>query len=107
MKKIFYIGVAGLTLFEILNVYFIMPMPGSQRMNSLDLAYFLYTYRWYFRFLLGVVMVFGVGTTFQTTKRKWIPAAILILPILSIYMFNFKMSADSMFKEPKNLQFKA
>ena len=42
MKKIFYIGVLGFGLFEILNVYFIMPMPGSQQMNSIDLAYFLH-----------------------------------------------------------------
>ena len=49
MKKIFYFGFIGLILFEIANVYFIMPMPGSQRMNSIDLAYFLYSWRWLFR----------------------------------------------------------
>ncbi len=106
MKKLFYIGIAGLTLFEILNVYFIMPMPGSQRMQSLDVAYFLYSYRWYLRLLFGAMI--GVGTigTFQTSKYKWIPALTLLLPIASIYMFNFKMSADAMFKQPENVVFK-
>ena len=33
--------IAGALLVELANVYFIMPMPGSQRMNSIDLAYFL------------------------------------------------------------------
>ena len=107
MKKIFYIGAAGLALFEILNVYFIMPMPGSQRMNSLDLAYFLYSYRWYFRILFGLFLAVGVTSAFKTSKHKWIPAAVLVLPMLSIYVFNFKMSADAMFKQPENLTLKS
>ncbi len=49
MKKLFWIGLIGLLLFEIANVYFIMPMPGSQQMNSIDLAYFLYKWRWAFQ----------------------------------------------------------
>ena len=40
MKKIFWFGLIGLLLFEIANVYFIMPMPGSQQMDSIDLAPF-------------------------------------------------------------------
>ena len=39
MKKVFTLGVFGLVLFEIANVYFIMPMPGSQRMRSIDMAF--------------------------------------------------------------------
>ena len=42
MKNLFYASVVGLVLFEIANVYFIMPMPGSQEINSIDLAYWLY-----------------------------------------------------------------
>jgi len=107
MKKIFYIGLVGLTLFEVLNVYFIMPMPGSQRMNSLDFAYFLYSYRWYFRILFGLMIAIGAINTFQSSKHKWIPAALLLLPIVAIYVFNFKMSADAMFKEPETLSLKS
>jgi len=106
MKKIFYIGIVGLTLFEALNVYFIMPMPGSQRMNSLDVAYFLYSYRWFFRTLFGLMIAVNAIHTYQTSKRKWVPAALLLLPIVAIYVFNFKMSADAMFKEPETLSLK-
>lgn len=35
MKRPFYVGVSLLVLFEIANVYFIMPMPG----NPLELLY--------------------------------------------------------------------
>lgn len=106
MKKLFYIGAVGLSLFEILNVYFIMPMPGSQRMNSLDLAYFLYSYRWIFRIAFGLLTVAGVVTTFRTSNRKWIPALVAVFTLAVIYMFNFKMSADQMFKQPAELVFK-
>ncbi len=107
MKKLFYIGIAGLTLFEILNVYFIMPMPGSQRMQSLDMAYFLYSYRWPLRLMFGAMILAGLVRTFQTSKYKWIPAVVLVLPVASIYMFNFKMSADAMFKQPQKVTFKS
>jgi hypothetical protein len=59
MKKLFYIGLIGLGLFEIANVYFIMPMPGSQQMDSIDVAYFLYTYRWLFRIAFGLMLILG------------------------------------------------
>ena len=69
MKKIFYAGITGLILFEILNVYLIMPMPGSQRMNSIDIAYFLYQYRWAFRGLFGVMALAGLLANRWNNKR--------------------------------------
>ena len=39
-KKFFYSGIIGISLFEILNVFFIMPMPGSQEIKSINIAYF-------------------------------------------------------------------
>lgn len=104
MKKLFYTGLIGLILFEIFNVYFIMPMPGSQRMNSLDLAYFLYSYRWFFRVAFVLMVVAGAGAAFKTSK--WVPAGISVVALVVIYLFNFKMTADQMFKQPVNLVFK-
>ncbi len=106
MKKLFYLGISGLTLFEILNVYFIMPMPGSQRMNSLDAAYFLYSYRWYFRVAFGLLAVVVAIPTFKNSKWKWVPGLAVLLALVVMYMFNFKMVANQMFKQPANLVFK-
>ena len=36
-----YLSFILLIIFECLRVYLIMPMPGSQTFNSIDLAYFL------------------------------------------------------------------
>ncbi|HUM65593.1 MAG TPA: hypothetical protein PLV32_07110, partial [Chitinophagaceae bacterium] len=98
MKKFFWFGWLGLLLFEVANVYFIMPMPGSQQMNSLDAAYFLYKWRWAFRILFGLMIVAGLLRAKWHRRGKW--ALILPLGILAavIYMANFKMAADAMFR---------
>lgn len=103
MKKLFWLGLIGLILFEIANVYFIMPMPGSQQMNSIDAAYFFYKWRWVFRGLFGLMMVIGLFRAHWHRRWKWL----LILPIATlliiVYLTNFKMAADAMFRQPKNL----
>jgi len=101
MKKLFYAGLVGLLLFEIAKVYFIMPMPGSQRMDSLDLAYFLHVWRWAFRIAFLVMIVAGARAAFGV-ERKWLPV-LAMLPVAAIVLlFNFKMTADHMFREPVN-----
>lgn len=101
MKKIFWIGIIGLLLFEIANVYFIMPMPGSQKMNSIDLAYFLYSRRWIFRILFSLMILFGLFRSHW--KRKWTVIISLVLVAAIIYFANFIMAADHMFYQPKKL----
>lgn len=102
MKKIFYFGISGLLLFETANVYFIMPMPGSQEINSLSAAYFLYSWRWWFRILFGAMMILGFKSAFSSSK--WLPSAALILVAGIAYAANFKMAADTMFYQPVSLE---
>jgi hypothetical protein len=103
MKKTFYIGLLSLALFEIANVYFIMPMPGgSQEVNSLDAAYFLYQWRWVFRILSGIFILLGLKSALNSSK--WLPM-LGILTVLGVaYAVNFKMAADTMFYQPTLLQ---
>jgi hypothetical protein len=106
MKKIFYLGFTGLLLFEIANVFFIMPMPGSQRMNSIDLAYFLYNWRWLFRGAFALLLLIGLFKTIPITigrKRRWTASIPLILLAAVIYLSNFRMAADAMFKQPDSI----
>lgn len=105
MKKLFYFGLLGLSLLEILKVYLIMPMPGSQEMDSIDIAYFIHTYRWYFRVLFGVMIILGAVPAFQV-KWRWLPVIPLLLAGYVAYYFNFKMTAERIFLEPqKKLSF--
>ncbi len=82
-----------------------MPMPGSQQHDTLDIAYFLHSYRWLIRIALVVLMLMGARRAFSG-KRKWIPAAAAAFLMVAIYIFNFQMMADSMFKEPTQLVFR-
>lgn len=103
MKRLFYTGIICLTLFEFAKVYFIMPMPGSQRMNSLDLAYFLHQWRWVFRGVFGVMIAAGVLPAWRAAK--WWTLGALLLVGVAVYMFNFDMAADKMFYQPRDLHF--
>jgi hypothetical protein len=103
MKKFFWLGFIGLLFFEIANVYFIMPMPGSQRMNSINIAYFLYKWRWIFRVLFGVILLYGLLKAKWHPKWKWMLAVPLLLLLAIVYMANFKMAADAMFKQPHRI----
>jgi hypothetical protein len=101
MKTIFWIGILGLLLFEIANVYYIMPFPGSQRMNSIDFAYFLYSSRWKIRGFLALIIIIGLVNT--TWRRSWVPVIPILLVLVVLYLANFKMAADHMFYQPKKL----
>ncbi len=101
MKKLFWIAITGLLLFEIANVYFIMPMPGSQQMNSIDVAYFLNKWRWVFRALFGAMIAAGLFSA--SWKRKWFLLIPLSLLVVVVIMANFKMAADHIFYQPAKL----
>lgn len=104
MKKLFYLGIIGLILFEIFNVYFIMPMPGSQQMRSIDIAYFLYTWRWTFRVFFGILILAGVYSAYQSSRVFTALASVIALGVC--YAFNFQMAADAMFEETRALSMK-
>lgn len=104
MKWLFYTGLILLGIFEILNVYFIMPMPGSQQMDTVDIAYFIYSYRWYFRIAFLVMAAIGMVSAFRT-QRIWVPVLPVIAVAVVVYMFNFRMTADHMFLQPETLTF--
>ena len=103
MKNVFWFGLIGLLLFEIANVYFIMPMPGSQRMNSIDLAYFLYIWRWVFRGLFGAMIILGLLRAQWKRRRKWWLALPIVILLAVVYMTNFVMAADHMFYQPSSV----
>ena len=106
MKKIFYLGLAGLALFEFLKIYFIMPMPGSQRMDTLDIAYFLDSNRWLFRIAFVILIASGSRRAFAIRWRwKWLPALSIVFVASVGWFLHFKMAAESMFQQPRVVAF--
>ena len=101
---LFYLGLIGLALFELAKVYFIMPMPGSQRIKSLDAAYALHTWRWAFRVVAFVAIVAGIRAAF--TARGWwraVPVLVLLGAAGVGIAANYVLMADRMFRQPEHL----
>lgn len=103
MKSLFYFGLLGLLLFEIAVVYFIMPLPGTQRIHSLGLAYFLYRYRWFLRIIFVGMIGFGLLPAFR--KNKWLPAVLILIVGAVTYFTNAKMFAEAIFRQPNHLAY--
>lgn len=107
MKKIFYLAALVWIIFEIANVYFIMPMPGSQEMNSLDLAYFLYSWRWAIRGALALVLLLSIKKVYASSRWKWLPFVPMLVLAGIGYLTNFQMAAETIFYQPTHLQLSA
>jgi hypothetical protein len=104
MKKLFYVGISLLLLFEIVNVYFIMPMPGSQRMASIDLAYTLYSWRWLFRAIFAGMIIASAPSVWRAPGRQRFAVPVLLaFAVVVAYAINFQMVADRMFIAPKSV----
>lgn len=105
MTRLFPIGLALLVLFECANVFFIMPLPGSQRMRSLDLAYALWSARWIVRGVLAAVMGAGLMAILRRprTSFAWLVPATAVAAGL-VWYINFRMAADQMFRQPTQVQ---
>ncbi|MES2799644.1 MAG: DUF3179 domain-containing (seleno)protein [Bacteroidota bacterium] len=103
MRKLFFLTIFSLLLFECSNVYFIMPFPGSQEINSVSVAYFLYSWRWVFRSVLVIVLFYSIVKT--KWKRKWTLSIPILFLAVICYQLNFKMAADALFKQVEKISF--
>src|SRR6218665_3666151 len=101
------VGFLVLILTEVLRVYFIMPFPGSQQAETIDLAYFLHNNIGLFRLAGGVLIVYPLFSFFKSGTKisKVLLAVLLVGYIVIFYLFNFKFLADKMFLMPTTTAF--
>lgn len=99
------LGLLLLFAAEILRVYFIMPFPGSQEKDTINLAYWLHRNINWLR-VVGLLMIaipaapiFKRRATFTKTSL----VVFLALYAIVFYLFNFRFQADKMFFQPTNL----
>jgi len=108
MKKLLlYLGFILLIIFEILRVYLIMPMPGSQEFDSINLAYFLGSNKIYIRIILYSIIAYPFLLEFKQAKKlkKSLLIAMILFYGFVFYVFTFKMEADKMFYQPAHKYF--
>lgn len=104
MKVLFFIiGWLVLVGSEIMRVYFIMPFPGSQEANTIEIAYFISQYIWLFR-MAGLALIAVPAFHFLKSTNVWVkwPAIVMLsFWLLVAYLFNFRFLADKMFIQPE------
>jgi hypothetical protein len=118
MKRLLIIlGILLLFATEIFRVYFIMPFPGSQHSNSINIAYFIDRSRLWLRIagfvLIGYALLIHPAkrrNPYTTPRRKsnWPGIALFIVAVLYavvFYFFNYRFEADKMFHQPHVLTF--
>ncbi len=102
---LFLVGIVLLIGVEVARVYYIMPFPGSQVDEVVELAYFIQSYIWWFR-IVGVLMI-GYPTFFYLVGNnayiKWTVASMLAFWIIVCYAFNFQFLADKMFLQAESV----
>ena len=104
MKKLFYAAAVLLVLFELANVYFIMPMPFSQRWRTIDVAYALHSWRGPIRAGLGILFVVCLPSAIRVTGwRRGAAVTAIVIAIGVVYAANFVLAADAMFLQPASV----
>src|SRR6478735_4957643 len=97
-------GLIYLIAIEILRVYFIMPFPGSQQANTINIAYFIDQHIWWLRVAGFAITIIPLISILKNSKRwkKIVTVLVLMFYCFVFYEFNFKFLADTMFYQPKN-----
>ena len=103
-RLVFPVALAALVLLEVALVWFIMPLPGSQRIRSLDLGFLLHSWRWPLRILLLTGLAAGLPALARARPaRRVLGAAAALLAGALIWFTNFRMPADRIFRQPTTL----
>jgi hypothetical protein len=103
----FSIGLILLIGIEILRVYFIMPFPGSQQSETIDLAYFIHTNVFWLRLVGYLVILFPIVQFFtlgRTVSKVLVTLGLVVYGII-FYFFNYRFLADKMFYQPTTKKF--
>jgi hypothetical protein len=103
---------SGLLLFlafEVGRVWLIMPLPGSQHVEAVDLAHALHRARWIVRLLLAALVAWTAWGVLRNGRWWQRIAALLGFAVLGVvaWQANGPMSADVMFRQPTRLAFSA
>ena len=97
-------GLLMLIALEFFRVYFIMPFPGSQENDTIEIAYWLDRNIIWLRILLLVLIAYPAISILKNSQ-KWKKILLTVglgLYAVIFYVFNFRFLAEKMFYQPKN-----
>ena len=88
---------------EVLCVYLIMPLPGSQQSDWVEIAYALNRYIWLSRVVFGALLLWTTSIIFRGQKL-WSKMSVILaglILIVLIYCTTFVARADKIFLQPE------
>ena len=103
----FTVALVALTVAEALRLYWIMPFPGSQVRETVELAYVLHRAIWPLRIVLGVIVLWSGGTILARGSARALAAALAGIALYGalVWAATGPMSADEMFRQPERVRF--
>src|SRR3954447_25590283 len=108
MKRLLLItGFLILFIVEMARVYFIMPFPGSQHQDTIELAYWLNNNTWWLRIVSLWLIAYPLITGWKhyNVWQRVLSSALLVLYAVIFFFFNFRFEADKMFYQPEHKYF--
>lgn len=92
---------------EIMRVYLVMPYPGSQKLDSVSIAYWLSNNLYWLRLVLIFAIVYLLGKIFINTGtlEKAIWSFLVVCYVVAFFLFNFRYQADHIFQQPTTKSF--
>jgi Protein of unknown function (DUF3179) len=101
------IGFVVLILVEIFRVYYIMPFPGSQEGETIQLAYWLNNNIIWVRLACLALVIYPFFYFFNRAGQTVKAILLVVFGFYAVifYMFNFQYLADKMFLQPKRVVF--
>ncbi len=101
---LFLLGITILVCAEVARVYFIMPFPGSQEDDVIDLAYFLHNNINLFRIAGMLIIAYPAYhlIRFSQSPVRWTAVSLLVFWLFVFYNSNFRLLAETMFYQPEN-----
>jgi hypothetical protein len=103
MKIIFYLGILCVIVFEITKIYLFKFISVETAVGTLDLAYFIHYWRWDFRLLFWMLILWGVIKIYDVEKPKSIYWSIGLAASIT-YITNFILLPDLKSNLPKPIQ---
>lgn len=106
-RKVLILLLLFLCLAEVFRVYFVMPFPGSQRSETVDIAYWINTNIIWLRLLILGLLAIALIRVLKRGKRweKWSLSIFTVAYIALFVLFNYRFAADAIFHQPSNKSF--
>lgn len=105
-SKPFYVGVFFLITFEFLLNFLTMPYPGSQKLDSIKLAYFLHHHKFYFELFSLLWIAIGGYSLFKGKQRLILLDCLTICVAVYIYTSHL-YTAERRFPAGENPSFQS